>query len=175
MNMQSTLCGDFSRVKTRMGLDRFEVRSPFRPILKSVWNWFWGKIDLSSFFPAQELTYIKIWLSTLKELPIGNHLPKRHNLCQNPYGLRTMLKFNLERFFLLPKSGSENCFKFTSNQGGANWVITTCSCWVKSLMGVIFSPSCRPPSFLIVKKKKGKFNKKVSSIWLKIAMWVAYG
>ena len=35
-------------------------------------------------------------------------------------------------------------------------------------------PSCRPPIRLIV-KKKGKFNKKVSSIWLKIAMRVAYG
>ena len=36
MNRRSTLYGDFSRVKTLMGLERFEVRSPFRPILKSL-------------------------------------------------------------------------------------------------------------------------------------------
>ena len=35
-------------------------------------------------------------------------------------------------------------------------------------------PRCRPPSFLVVKKKV-KLRQKVASIWLKIAMRVAYG
>ena len=35
-------------------------------------------------------------------------------------------------------------------------------------------PMCRPPFYLVV-KKKGKPSQKVASIWLKIGQRVAYG
>ena len=35
-------------------------------------------------------------------------------------------------------------------------------------------PRCRPPSFLVVKKKKVKLRQKVASNWLKIGQRVAY-
>ena len=56
------------------------------------------------FFPAQELTNIKIWLSTDEDLYLGYHLLKFHNLCQNPYRFRSTLSFNLELFFRLSDS-----------------------------------------------------------------------
>ena len=141
-----------------MVLERFEVGSPCWPIFKSLCrdllrNLILGKINLCSFFPAQELTYIKNWLSTLEGLSAGDHLPKWHILCQIPWGFRTTIKFNSEHFFRLfdsvPESGSQISLNVTTNQRVTNLVIPTHICWVKSLMGIIFPPTCRPPSFLI--------------------------
>ena len=47
-------------------------------------NWFSSKIDLCSFFLAQEFTNIKNCLGTIKDLTIGYQSPKRQNLVSNP-------------------------------------------------------------------------------------------
>ena len=49
-------------------------------------NWFLGKIKLCSFFPGQELTYIKNCFSTIEVLPIGFHLPQTER-----YDVKTLM------------------------------------------------------------------------------------
>ena len=57
------------------------------------------KIKLCSFFPAQQLTYMKNYFDTIEELSIGSHLLKINNWCQNPYGCKTNYKFIFGPFF----------------------------------------------------------------------------
>ena len=41
------------------------------------------------------MTYIKNLLLKVEDLSIGNHLPTFHNLCQDSYGIETMIKLIL--------------------------------------------------------------------------------
>ena len=67
-----------------------------------------AKIKLCSFFPAQQLTYMKNYFDTIEELPTGSHLKKFNNWCQNAYGCKTNYKFIFGPFF----SQSQLCVQF---------------------------------------------------------------
>ena len=58
-----------------------------------------AKIKLCSFFPGQQLTYMKNYFDTIEELPTGSHLKKFKNWCQNAYGCKTNYKFIFGPFF----------------------------------------------------------------------------
>ena len=59
-----------------IGLQRFEVWTAFRPNFNYLGIGFEANLTFAVFFAAQELIDIKIWLSTIKDLYIGYHLPK---------------------------------------------------------------------------------------------------
>ena len=67
-----------------------------------------AKIKLCSFFPGQQLTYMKNYFDTIEELPTGSHLKKFENWCQNAYGFKTNYKLIFGPFF----SQSQLCVQF---------------------------------------------------------------
>ena len=101
--MRKSLCEDFVRVKTPMGIlvvwswkkfsSKFSILSDLLRNLKL------PKIKLCSFFPGQQLTYMKNYFDTIEELPTGSHLKKFKNWCQNAYGCKTNYKFIFGPFF----------------------------------------------------------------------------
>ena len=125
-------------------------------------NWFSSENDLCSFFLAQELTNIKNCLGTIKDLSIGYQLPKRQNLCQIPYGFRSITKFSLEPVFRLSDSYSKSCFNLAVNREADTLVIANHFQLVKNLVGVQFvfyvSTPFLPGSEI---KKKGSDVKKI--------------
>ena len=112
MGRCSSLHEDFVRVKTLMGIlvvwswkkfsTKFSILSDLLRNLKL------AKIKLCSFFPGQQLTYMKNYFDTIEELPTGSHLKKFKNWCQNAYGCKTNYKFIFGPFF----SQSQLCVQF---------------------------------------------------------------
>ena len=78
--MRSSLVQDFVRVKTLMGLERFEVCQKFRPNSQSLGNHegigFATKKNFSVSLLAQEGIKIKNCFSTIEGLPIGFNYSK---------------------------------------------------------------------------------------------------
>ena len=126
-----------------MGLERFEVGSPFRLILKSL-NRFLSQQQPFIFSTGPRRSLIQKSLHTNEGQVICFHFPKWDIWCQNPEDRRTIWR-SVWSFL----SDSKIIFYFTRNEGATTLVIQTHFCWVNILMGAIFSPSCRPPSFLI--------------------------
>ena len=66
------------------------------------------------------MTYIKNLLHKIEDLSIGYHLPKFHILCQNSYGIETIMKLIFEQFFTMkkatPRMFSRRIAKVSSNQ-----------------------------------------------------------
>ena len=61
------------------------------PILRDLLrNLILAKIKLRSYFPAQQLIYIKNYFDTIEDLLIGFHLEKLNNWGQNSYGRTTI-------------------------------------------------------------------------------------
>ena len=95
---------------------------------------------------------------------------------RNHYEPKRVILIASNRFkadFFVFLRASKICFTITRNHGANTIVILIHFSCVNSLMGVIFSPSCRPPSNLIM--SEGKRVKKVASNQLKIGQQVAYG
>ena len=74
----------------------FTILAAFQILRDLLMNLILGKINLCSFFPAQQMTYIKNWIANLEDLSIDYHLPKQHILCQNPCGFRSTIKLTLK-------------------------------------------------------------------------------
>ena len=70
------------------------------------------------------MTYIKNLLHKIEDLSIGYHLPKFHILCQNSYGIETIIKFFLETFFSLSDSRCKRCFNLSINRVASTLVFT---------------------------------------------------
>ena len=82
------------RVKTFMGLDRFEVgkkTAEFSILWDLQRNLIFGLTKLCCFFPSQEVTYIKNLYSTIEVLPMGFHLNIWQFWGQNRYGCKEVL------------------------------------------------------------------------------------
>ena len=52
----------------------------------------------------------------IEDLSIGSQLPKGQNLCQIPYGFRSIKKFILEPVFRLSDRKSKSCFNLAINR-----------------------------------------------------------
>ena len=76
------------------------------------------------------MTYIKNLLHKIEDLSIGYHLPKPHILCQNSYGIETIVKLILVPlsvdpllYVLVKKKGEVNtksCFKSAENRAASS-------------------------------------------------------
>ena len=66
---------------------------------------------------------MKNCLGTIEDLSIGNQLPIGQNLCQIPYGFRSIKKFILEPVFRFSNSISESCFNLAINREADTLVI----------------------------------------------------
>ena len=150
-----------------MGLERFEVGSPFRLILKSL-NRFLSQQQPFTFSTGPRRSLIQKSLHTNEGQVICFHFPKWDIWCQNPEDRRTIWR-SVWSFL----SDSKIIFYFTRNEGATTLVIQTHFCWVNIPMGAIFSPSCRPPSVLIVEKKvtPKSFLKSAENRWAR-SLWV---
>ena len=109
---RSSLHEDFVSVKNPMGIlvvwSLKKISTKFSILSDLLRNLNLTKIKLCSFFPAQQLTYMKNYFDTIEELSIGSHLKKINNWCQNPYGCKTNYKFIFGPFF----SQSQLCVQF---------------------------------------------------------------
>ena len=68
-----------------------------------------GKIKLCSFFPAQQLIYIKNYLYMIEDLSIGFNLKKLNNWGQNSYGRRTIWSLISSDFVVFKKESKRSC------------------------------------------------------------------
>ena len=62
-------------------------------------NWFSSQKKLCSFFPGQDVTYIKNCLSMIEGLPVGFHLHFCQFWGQNSYGYKKVLSSFSDAFF----------------------------------------------------------------------------
>ena len=63
------------------------------------------------------MTYIKNLLHKIEDLSIGYHLPKPHILCQNSYGIETIVKLILVR---AAGGQQKSCFKSAKNRAASS-------------------------------------------------------
>ena len=64
---------------------------------------------------AQEFANIKNCLGAIEDLSKGYQFPKGQNMCQIPYGFRSIKKFILEPLLRFSNIISKNCFKLAIN------------------------------------------------------------
>ena len=85
---------------------------------------FEAKLTFLVFFWPRRLLISKTALIMIEDLSIGYQLPKGQNLCQIPYGFRSIKKFILEPVFHFSNSISKSCFNLTKNRVVDTLVIT---------------------------------------------------
>ena len=127
MGRRSSLHEDFVRVKTPMGLERFQVGTKLRPNSQSLGNHegigFGTEKNFSVSLLAQEGIQIKNCFGTIEGQLIGLNCSKSFFLESKLLWVYSDLKFNNERFFRVRVRKSQSCFKSGENRGASSlWV-----------------------------------------------------